>query len=151
MTGLASAGRTITLDGREMTTMTTDSRLLPPDVLPPGWSESRLRDGLVAYRYSRPPLELVADRTTADRCHPGLGLGRCWELRYRYPIGDQPVSESIGRVSTRSAAADGLLECMRHVHERVESADDPVAVGQVLERVSLSSLVPDSSTGADPI
>ncbi|SDR28078.1 hypothetical protein [Natronobacterium texcoconense] len=131
--------------------MNSNSRHLPPDILPPGWSESALSDGELAYRHARLPLELVADRTMADNCHPGLGLGCCWELRYRYPIGDQSVSETIGRVSTRTAAIDGLLECMRSVHEAVESLDDPMDVRNVLERIPLSSLVPDGSPGCGGI
>ncbi|APW96980.1 hypothetical protein CHINAEXTREME_03985 [Halobiforma lacisalsi AJ5] len=123
--------------------MVADNPPIPPEALPPGWGETELGEGTFAYRYTRPPLELIADRTTADHCHPGLGLGQCWELRYRYPLGDRSVSEEIGRVSTRRAAVDGILECMRRVHEAVESLDDPMEIRRVLDRVSLSDHVPD--------
>ncbi|EMA29329.1 hypothetical protein [Halobiforma nitratireducens] len=124
--------------------MPADNRPIPPEALPPGWGETELKDGKLAYRYAQPPLELVADRSTAAHCHPGLGLSRYWELRYRYPLGDRSVSDAIGRVSTRRAAVDGLLECMRRVHRTVESADDHLAVRQVLDRVSFSDFVPRS-------
>jgi hypothetical protein len=32
---------------------------------------------------------------------------------------------------------------MRSIHETVATADDPVAVGEVLENVSLGDLIPD--------
>ncbi|AFZ72664.1 hypothetical protein [Natronobacterium gregoryi] len=129
--------------------MNSNSRALPPDALPPGWSESTVSDDELAYRHCQLPLEFVAARTTADNCHPGLGLGCCWELQYGYPVGNQSVSDVIGRVSTRRAAVDGLLECMHGVHETIESVDSPVTVGEVLECVSLSSLVPAGSLGPD--
>lgn len=93
-------------------------------------------------------MELIAEATAADRSHPGLGLCRCWELRYRYFLTDQAVSESIGRVSTQRAAVDGLLECMHRIHDTVSGADDPLAVGDVLEEVSLSDLIPDGLSSA---
>lgn len=123
--------------------MSTDQRPIPPEALPPGWGATELRDSRFAYGYTRPPIELVADRTSADRCHPGLGLSYYWELRYRYALGERPITEAIGRVSTRQAAIDGLLECMRRIHDTAESVEDPLDVSAVLERVSLSDLVPN--------
>ena len=123
--------------------MYTDQRPIPTEAVPPGWGATELREGRFAYRYSRPPIELVADRTLADGCHPGLGLSCYWELRYRYSLGEQPITETIGRVSTRQAAIDGVLECMRRIHDTAESVDNPFDVSTVLERVSLSDLVPN--------
>ena len=125
--------------------MSTNQRPIPPEALPPGWGVADLRDGRFAYRYTRPPIELVADRTTADSCHPGLGLSYYWELRYRYSLGEQRISEAIGRVSTRHAAVDGILECMHRIHRTAESVEDPIDVSTVLERVSLSDLVPNGT------
>ncbi|AFO55638.1 MULTISPECIES: hypothetical protein [Natrinema] len=115
---------------------------IPPEALPPRWGLADCRDERFTYRHSRPPIELIAEATTADRSHPGLGLCRCWELRYRYFLADRAVSESIGRVSTQRAAIDGLLECMHRIHDTVSTADDPFAVREVLHSVSLSALVP---------
>ncbi|GAB3666832.1 hypothetical protein [Halopiger thermotolerans] len=123
--------------------MSIDQRPIPSEALPPGWGAAELRDGRFAYRYCQPPIELVADRTTTDRCHPRLGLGYCWELRYRYSLRDRSVSEAIGRVSTRRAAVEGLLKSMREVHAMAESIEDPFDVSAILERVSLPALVPD--------
>ncbi|MFB1064394.1 hypothetical protein [Natrinema sp. H-ect4] len=132
--------------------MVTDQDPIPPEALPPRWGLAELCDDQFVYRHSRPPIELIADCTLADGSHPGLGLCRCWELRYRYFLTDRTICRSIGRVSTREAAVDGLLECMRSIHETVTAADDAVAVGQVLERVSLAGLIPDglSRSSASP-
>ncbi|RQH00786.1 hypothetical protein [Natrarchaeobius oligotrophus] len=124
--------------------MPIDHNPIPQERLPPGWGLVERCDDRFAYRHSRPPIELVADATSPDRPHPGLGLARCWELRYRYSLGERAISQAIGRVTTRQAAKEGVLECMHCVHDVVERTDDPVEVGQVLERVSLSSLVPDA-------
>lgn len=129
--------------------MYTNPRPIPPEALPPGWGPIELCDGKFAYRYSRPPIELIADRTIADNCHPGLGLSYYWELRYRYSLGEQSITDAIGCVSTRQAAIDGLLECMRRIHGTAEALEDPFDVSTVLERVSLSDLVPGG--GSDPV
>lgn len=123
--------------------MAADQEPIPREALPPKWGPAELRDDRFVYRHRRPPIELIADSTIADRSHPGLGLCRCWELRYRYFLTDRTITESIGRVSTRRAAVDGLLECMQRIHETVSAADGPLEVGEVLDTVSLSDVVPD--------
>lgn len=123
--------------------MAVDQDPIPQAALPPGWGLAERCDGRFSYRYGRPPMELIAETTAADRSHPGLGLCRCWELRYRYFLTDQAVTEAIGRVSTQRAAVDGLLECMHRIHDTVSAAADPLEVGDVLEEVSLSDLVPN--------
>ncbi len=124
--------------------MSPDYPPIPREALPPGWGLADCCNETFSYRHTQPPVELLADRTSADRSHPGLGLSRCWELRYRYSLTDRTITESIGRVSTRQAAADGLLECMHLIHESVEEPTDPVEVRDVLERVRFSDVVPDN-------
>lgn len=124
--------------------MSPDRSPIPREALPPGWGPAECCDGHLAYRRARPPIELSAERTAADRSHPGLGLCHCWELQYRYSLGDLSITDSIGRVSTRSAAINGLLECMTRVHERVESLSDPLEVRATLEGVVLADAVPDN-------
>ncbi|ELY78914.1 hypothetical protein [Natrinema pallidum] len=121
---------------------------IPPEALPPRWGLAERRDERFTYRHSRPPIELIAEATAADRSHPGLGLCRCWELRYRYFLTDRAISESIGRVSTQRAAVDGLLECMHRIHDTVSAADDPFTVREVLHSVSLSDLVPSGMSAS---
>ena len=121
---------------------------IPPEALPPGWGLSDLGDDRFVYRHSNPPIELVANGTSAERSHPGLGLCRCWELRYRYFLMDSTISRSIGHTATRQAAIDGLLECMSRLHETVSSAAGPVAVGDVLDDTCLSDPVPDDDFSA---
>ena len=129
-----------------MTTyMSPDQQPIPREALPPGWGPSELREGRFGYRRSRPPIELLADRTAADRSHPALGLERCWELRCRYSLGDRAITEALGRVSTRRAAVDGLLECMHRVHEVVDEPTDPREVLSALDDVSFSDFVPEAS------
>ncbi|WP_247003588.1 hypothetical protein [Halosolutus gelatinilyticus] len=126
--------------------MNPDQPPIPQEALPPGWGPAELCGDCFAYRHSRLAIELLADRTAADGSHPRLGLNRYWELRYRYSLSDRSITESIGHVSTRHAAVDGLLECMRRVHEFVEEPTDPVEVRNVLENVSLADFVPTGRT-----
>lgn len=122
--------------------MSTDHDAIPREALPPGWGPAEVRDDRLAYRRRRPPIEVIAALADADRTHPGLGLGRCWELRYRHPAAEPPATASIGRVSTRSAALEGLLECMNRLQEAAEEPRDPIEVRTVLEDVSLADFVP---------
>ncbi|WP_049928885.1 hypothetical protein [Halopiger goleimassiliensis] len=123
--------------------MHPDQQPIPREALPPGWGPSELCDGRLAYRCRRVPIELVADRTTANRCHPSLGLECYWELRCRYSLADQSIMDVLGRVSTRRAAIDGLHECMQRVHDAVDEPSDPIEVASVLEDVSFSDFVPN--------
>jgi hypothetical protein len=124
--------------------MSLDHHPIPLEALPPGWGPAECDDGTFAYRCTRPPIELVADCTDAGGFHPGLGLGRCWELRYRYSMESQSITERIGRVSTRRAAVNGLLECMSCIHDTVEELSDPIEIEAALERVSLDHCLPES-------
>lgn len=126
--------------------MPTEHTPIPREALPPGWGPAEVRDDRLAYRRRRPPIELIAALADADRSHPGLGVGRCWELRYRHPVAEPPATASIGRVSTRSAALEGLLACMTRLQEAVEEPRDPVEVRTVLEDVSLADFVPDRTS-----
>ena len=122
--------------------MSSDQHPVPPEALPPGWGPVECCRDYLAYRHARPPIELIADRTTADSFHPGLGLSHCWELRYQYALEDRAITECIGRVSTRGAAVDGLLECMSRLHDRLENRTDPFEIRNVLADVSLADAVP---------
>ncbi|SDK99589.1 hypothetical protein [Natronorubrum texcoconense] len=126
--------------------MSPDNPPIPREKLPPGWGAVMFCDGQFAYRHRQPPIELVADRTAANRSHPGLGLSRCWELRYQYSLGDRTIAESIGRVSTRRAAVEGVLQCMHHIHESVDELGGPIEVQEILDRVRFSDVVPDGQS-----
>lgn len=130
--------------------MAPDQPPIPNEALPPGWGPADCCDGRFVYRSSQPPIKLIADRTAADRAHPGLGLCRYWELRYRYFLADRAITEPIGHVSTRRAAVEGLLECMQRINRTVSNVDGPVEVGDVLDRVSLSDFVPDGLSRSSP-
>ncbi|MFD1565364.1 hypothetical protein ACFR99_17650 [Haloarchaeobius amylolyticus] len=127
--------------------MVTKQDPIPPEALPPGWGLAEFGDDRFVYRHSNPPIELIAASTDPSRSHPGLGLCRYWELRYRYFLTDSTISRPIACVATRQAALDGLLESMRAIHEAASTVDDPVAVEAILDTVTLSELIPD---GASP-
>jgi hypothetical protein len=123
--------------------MNPDRTPIPREQLPPGWSPAERADDRFSYSCARPSIDLLAVRTPADNSHPSLGLGQCWELRYRFSIGELPVSEAFGCVSTRSAAARGLLACMHRIHEEIDESDDLLELESVLREVRLGDLVPD--------
>ncbi|ADD05572.1 uncharacterized protein Nmag_2001 [Natrialba magadii ATCC 43099] len=123
--------------------MSRDHHPIPWEQLPPEWGPSEYDDGHFAYRHNQSPTVLVANRTPAGDSHPGFGLCCYWELRYRYSLGDRSLSEAITRVSTRSAAVEGLLECMHRVHDSVDQPADPIEVVDALRGVSVSDLVPE--------
>lgn len=125
--------------------MVPDQHPIPREALPPGWGPAECCEDHLAYRHARPPIELTANRTAAES-HPGLGLCHCWELQYRYSLGERSITESIGSVSTRRAAVEGLLECMTRVNERVEDPFDPIETQAVLEGIALADAVPDEQS-----
>ncbi|ELZ03224.1 hypothetical protein C482_03784 [Natrialba chahannaoensis JCM 10990] len=123
--------------------MPPDHHPIPWEQLPPEWGPTEHDDGRFAYRHRESPTVLVADRTAAANSHPGFGLSCYWELRCRYSLGDRSLSEAIARVSTRSAAIEGVLECMHCVHQSVEQPTDPIEVMNALRDVSMSDVVPE--------
>ena len=123
--------------------MRDERQPVPPRGLPPGWSPVASDEDRVALRMGDLPVEFVAKRTADSGGNPRLGVGRCWELSYRYSIGDVTASDVVGRVRTRSAAIDGLLECVTTVHEEIDGSIDGTDVRAVLEDVRLRSVVPD--------
>ena len=123
--------------------MRPDGEPIPHEELPPGWRPATHDADRIVYRLHEPAIELLTVRTEADRSHPALGLGRCWELRFRHLVGEQPVVESIGRVSTRRAALAGLCEGMQRIHDYVEDPSDPFAVRNVLEAIRFEDCIPE--------
>lgn len=126
--------------------MSLIQRSLPRDELPPNWGPLEHTEDRIAYRHSTPPLTLYAVCVSADQSHPSLGLSRCWEIRYRYSIGECTTTEVLGRVTTCNAALEGLLECMTHVYDTVESPDSPLDICAALGSVSLPASLPDESS-----
>lgn len=105
---------------------------LPHETLPPSWTPAAVTAARIVYRCRRPPVELVAVRTVADHTDPSLGVGRCWEIRCQYAVGEAEAVDRLERVSTRREALEGLLECMRCIHEELDGMTDPLAVRRVL-------------------
>ncbi|MHC3436575.1 hypothetical protein ACYJ1Y_00410 [Natrialbaceae archaeon A-gly3] len=130
--------------------MSAQRALIPWEELPPGWGPVDIAEGTLVYRRHERDVELVADRTEADRTHLGLGLNQCWELRMRYAVGEQSACEPIGRVTTRRAALEGLLECMHRIREHVEQPEEPHEFCAALEDVSLAGVVPETDLESEP-
>ncbi|WP_459887332.1 hypothetical protein [Halostagnicola bangensis] len=126
--------------------MPLTQRSLPREELPPNWGPVETSDDRISYRHSRSSATLFAARVSAHSSHPSLGLSRCWEIRYRYSVGECSATERLGSVTTRSAALDALLECMHHVYDSVDSSDSPLDIRAALESVSLSALIPEDSS-----
>lgn len=122
--------------------MSLDHHPIPHEALPPGWGPATVSDGRFVYRRHEPFLEVLAEQTDGDQANPRLGLGRCWKLQLRHQIGELEVTESIGHVSTKRAALEGLLECMHQIHDTVETPDDPIAVQAALDEIDLGDTVP---------
>lgn len=118
----------------------------PHEELPPGWGGVDDDDDRVSFRHYDPQVELCAVPVPADRSHPTLGLCRCWELRFCYPVGECSATERLGRVPTRTAAVDGLLECIEYLYETVGSPEDPHDVCTALESMPLRSAIPERSS-----
>lgn len=125
--------------------MVTDQEPIPPEALPPGWGPADNGAKRIAYRHSRPHLELSAALTEGAQFHPSLGIERCWELRYEYDIGELAVGDSICHVSTRHAAVDGLLKCMDRVRRVIKGASSPMDVEAALDSVRFGDVVPDGT------
>lgn len=124
--------------------MPLDQEPIPPEALPPGWGPADHGTERIAYRHSRPHIELSAALAGGARSHPSLGVECCWELRYEYDIGELVVSDSICLVSTRHAAVEGLLECMARVRDAVgDAGDDPMEVQTALDGARFGDVVPD--------
>ncbi len=121
--------------------MPTDQEPIPPEALPPGWGPADHGAERIAYRRSRPRIELSAALTDGAHSHPSLGIERCWELRYEYDIGELAVSDAICHVSTRHAAVEGLLKCMIRVRDA--AGDDPMGLRTALDGVRFGDIVPD--------
>ena len=136
------ASPTTTPTDRLSTDMPIREVPIPREALPPGWGPAEIDDGTLVYRHNGPGVELVADQTEAEQAHPGLGIGRYWELEFRYAVGEQSACKPIANVSTRRAALEGMLECMHRIHERVDDPETPQEVCAVLEDVSLGNVVP---------
>lgn len=123
--------------------MPADNAPLPQEQLLPDWGPVDVAADRISYQHYRLSIELIAERAPADHIHPSLGLGQSWVLEYRRQIGDLVTSGSIGRVSTRQAALDGLLACMHRLHDSSTEIPptDPIDLQSVLERVSLDTLI----------
>lgn len=125
--------------------MVTDQEPIPTEALPPGWGPADNGAKRIAYRHSRPRIELSAALTEGAQFHPSLGIERCWELRYECDIGELPVRDSICRVATRTAAIEGLLECMERVQDVARGAASPMDVEAALKGVRFGDVVPDGA------
>ena len=103
----------------------TDSGPIPTGALPKGWTPAG--DDLT---FEHPPdgLEVCADRRPEDAAETA-GAPCAWKVRYERRVGEATERRTVGTVTTRDAAVDALLSCMRRVSggptAEPESGPDP--------------------------
>ena len=125
------------------------SGTIPDETLPDGWAPTG--DGLV---FKCPTSELVAgvDRQREDAA--GTTGAPCgWEVWYERRAGEATERQTVGAVTTRDAAVDALLSCMRRVSgEKTAESDTPVdgrwtALSTLAEGVTLRDSIPAAADG----
>lgn len=126
---------------------------LPEDTyLPGGWSCRGARDGELAFARDGGQFVVEAERTT-EGPDPELDCPYAWALTYRQRTGVAAVGGPVGFVTTRDAAIEGLIACMREVNAAL-GAGPAIDLRTVLDGVDLSDEVPraveDERPAADP-
>lgn len=114
---------------------------------PNGWASNPCDGRCVEFR--RTDGLVVAAQPLDGRVEqPGLSLTGGWEITCKRFIDDQPTTSSIGFVTTRAAALDGLFEVMETINDL--SNTDEHAVRSALRQVSLRNTVARPGKGRQP-
>jgi hypothetical protein len=88
---------------------------VPEDVrLPCGWTCKRAGEDELVLGYAEGNVEVEAARTDESQLLP-FDLTHGWELTCRIRSGESMSERVIGRVTTRTAATEGLRSCMNRV------------------------------------
>lgn len=110
---------------------------LPEDVqLPCGWVCARDGTDSLVFSYTRAGIEARATRTDESN---GLSFDLSgWEVACRKRARESMSEHSVGRVTTRTAAADALYACMERISSLVRTGStDDIALSAVVEDVAL--------------
>lgn len=114
---------------------------LPEDMyLPGGWSCRGVAEGELSFARDGDRFVVEAERTSAGPC-PEFDCPYAWSLTYQQRTGIAVVGGSIGFVTTREAAIEGLIACMRHINTALGAGPD-VDLRATLEDVDLRDEVP---------
>lgn len=122
---------------------------LPEDVRPPcGWVCARACGDELVFSYGRDGIEVIATKTD-ETSAPPFDLLNGWEVTCRKRAGESMSERSVGRVTTRAAAADALYSCMERVSSlvRTTGSADTIALSTIAEDVPLRGEIPQGTVG----
>lgn len=120
---------------------------LPEEIYPPeGWSCREAREERVSFARDGDRVVVAADRTT-DSPQPSLDCPYAWVLTYRQRTGVAIMGGSVGFVTTKDAAIEGLFTCMRQVNAALDRSGIDIDLHTVLDRINLRDEIP--SAGSD--
>ena len=97
---------------------------MPEGVLPDGWVPA---DGDLAFEHATAGVAVCADRQPEDAVG-ATGAPCGWRVRYERRAGEATERRTVGAVTTRDAAVDALLSCMRRVSGGAAEPDAPTSV-----------------------
>ena len=132
----------------------TDSVSIPEGLLPDGWVPA---DGDLAFVHSTAGVAVCADRQPDDAAG-ATGAPCGWRVWYERRAGEATEFRTVGTVTTRDAAVDALLSCMRRVSGGAAGPNTPAlvdgrwaALSTLAEGVTLHDAVPtaDGDGGVD--
>ena len=113
-------------------------------------------------------IAVCADRRPDEVGAGTTGAPSTWRVRYERRMGEVTERRTVGVVTTRDAAVDGLLSCMRRVSDGLDTHADGgggtvasgasapdgarwVSLSTLADGVSLRDAVPSESDGRAPV
>lgn len=135
----------------------TEGGQIPAGELPRGWVSV---DAGPTFEHRTTGIRVYADRCPDDVDVVVSGASEAWRVWYERRVGETTECRCVGTVTTRDAAVDGLLSCMRRVSDGPAPRSDGgaagapedcrwVALSTLAEGVSLRDGVPVAEEGAD--
>ena len=141
----------------------TDAGPIPTGALPRGWVSA----GEFEFEHPTAGIVVWADRRPDEVGAGTTGAPSTWRVRYERQVGEATERQTVGVVTTRDAAVDGLLSCMRRVSDGPDthadgggtaasgaSAPDDtrwVSLSTLADGVSLRDAVPSEADGRAPV
>lgn len=99
----------------------TDAGPIPTGDLPKGWVSA---DAGLTFDHRTAGLRVYADRCPGDADAEMAGASEAWWVWYERRVGETTERRRVGTVTTRDAAVDGLLTCMRRVSDGATPRSD---------------------------
>ena len=142
----------------------TDAGPIRTGELPKGWVSAG--DGF-EFEHPAAGLTVCADRRPGDADAEMAGAPGPWRVWYERWVGEATERRTVGCVTTRDAAVNGLLACMRRVSDspathadgggsaasRAAASDDCrwISLSTLADGVSLRDAVPMGADGGTPV